>query len=641
MGRGGGLENSHPGAGGLRTTAFVEHLVSHDLGLFSLSDPSAEGELIELPDGTMIEIGADDPALLMRGLAQVGGVELQSDGSYKVTFLDGTTALVDLDQGAVAFSDGSDGQAMTAGALYAALAQRASGAPIDFDPETADKFAALAQAQAALRDNPNDPEALRAFAQAAIAAGEGANALPDNISINDPDVLRRLEGRPMPSEEESNSRLARRLKRARDAVSRAISGPDPSDAAFGLLHQVNEDNEVVLPEKEFAERREAASRLAGGADPSVLIPENKIELENELDEDGNPTGQVKSTGEYYLGLEEQAKMQKLRRALDRGQRFFILRGPPGAGKDTFAEQFSALSQRPYRAFTLGGRVDLSQLKGGDSLREQPVYEERWEPVRDAKGKVKKDKEGEPVLEKKMAHVGSIPVTGEQVGELVKWMKEPSCVVLQEPENQQEDLVQMHQALGDRLGDPNKRFVMIDSSSGTVHRVHPDCTIFITHNAREGQAEIPDATKDRALNLDFDYPPVEQEAERLARAVTNVMKEADDSPGLNREYTADELMPMALVAQQARRAHEDGSVTTGLGFRSTVTSYCELLQSGYDQDEDPVTSMCENLEYLLDRNDYDGDERLQLLRDTIIADQHGRLHDIAKAAEKVAAEHFGS
>lgn len=636
MGRGGteGIAN----AAGLRGGVIQEKETIYNLQMLQQAGLVSDGELLKLAEGQPFELHDGDPAVAMRGLANVEGVELQSDGSYQVTFQDGTTALVDLDIGGVAFQDGSENQTLAAGALYAALGARASGAPLEYDQKSAALFSDLAAARARMLDSPGDPEAFRAFAQAAVQAGQGA--LPGNIEINDPDLMRRAAGEPMPSEEERNVRQASRLRRAQDAVRRALSGPDREQAELGLLYQVDDKNELVLPEQQFAERAEAASRLAGGGDPSILIPENKIKLEKERDENGNPTGQNISVGEYHLGLDEQSKMQKIRRALDRGQRFFILRGPPGTGKDTFAEQFAALSRRPYKAFNLGGRTDLSQMKGGDSLREQPVYQESWEPVRDAKGKIKKDKDGEPVLEQKLVQVGSIPVTGEQVGDLVKWMKEPSCVVLQEPEGQEEDLVQMHQALGDRLGDPTKRFVMIDSSSGTTHRVHPDCTIFISYNARPGQSEIPDATKDRALNMDFEYPPVEQEAARMARAVTNVMKGTQDFPGLNREYTADELMPMAKIARQARQAHEDGSMNTGLGFRESVSSYCELLQSGYDQDEDPVTSMCENLTFLFDRNDYSFDERLQNLRDTVIADQHGALHDIARAAEKVAAKQRG-
>ena len=637
MGRGGSGEN---GLGEMRAAgAATQTEIRYELQLLQSAGLISPGELVHLAGGQAVELQDGDPTLAMRGLAQVEGVELQSDGSYMVTFADGRTALVDLEEGGVAFPDGTESQTLTAGALYAALGARASGAPVDFDPKAASLYSDLAAARARLLDYPNNPDAFRAFAQAAVRAGD--QILPGQIGVNEDDLTRRAEGAPMPTEEERNCGMAANLQRARSLVKRALQGPEPDEAALGLLYQVNEDNEVVLPEQEFAERAEAASRLSGGADPSVLIPESNIKLEPELDEDGNPTGQFVSVGPYYLGLEEQAKMQSMRYDLDLGTRGFIFRGPPGSGKDAFVKEFAALSRRPYKAFNLGGRTDLTQIKGGDSLEPQEVFEERWEEVRDAKGKVKRDKDGEPVMEKKLAKVGVIPVTGEQVGELVKWMKEPSCVVIQEPEGQEEDLVQLHSAIGDNLGDPNRRFVMIDSSSGSTHRVHPDCTIFITYNDREGQAKIPDATQDRTLNMDFEYPPVEQEAERMAQIVTGMLKSNTSHPGLDREYTADELKPMVLVAQEARKAAVEGSVEMGeLGARQTARAYCRLLMHGYDQSEDPVTAMCENLTFLYDRKEYSADERLQMLRDTIIADQHGRLHDIARAAEKVAAENIG-
>lgn len=592
MGRGGndGNENGAVARGNLpETTVELQQLTA--------TDPARVGELVELPDGTKIEIGADDPALLMAGLAEVESVQPQLDATHLVRFADGEEVLVDLPNGAVAFT-GEHSQTRLVAAVHAALAERAASAPEHLE----DEFAALNAARAAFHDNPNGPESYRNYVK--VLAAKGAEELSGEIAVNPTKLRRRLTG------EKEPKKRSRRLRGMQEMISRALEGPNPSEAAYGVLYQVNQQGKVQLPEKEFEERREAAKRLGGLG----LIPEIKIDIEKTED------GEIVSKGEYYFGHQEQELFAEMRNRTAVGERFFIFRGPPGTGKDSAAKQFAALSRRPYIAFNVGPGFDWEQQIGGDGLGPQEIY----------------DDDGNLI--------NVVPTTKQIVGPLSRWAQEPSMIVIQEPEGMENELVRLHSAAGDNVGDPTGRYITINSSAGEERiPVHPDCIIVLTYNSGEEDIRFKPALHDRAGNFDFEYPPAEEEAKRIAQMVTKAMQYQSEAPGLQREFTPEEVMPLVKIAERARNAHQKNPADfVGTpGARQMAKFYCSLLLHGYRKDEDPVITSSSALRYLLPGSEnMSVEERDRKLRETVLSDHYTELHDIGMAAREVGKRDRG-
>jgi MoxR-like ATPase len=584
-----------------------------------------------------------ESANVLHGLASVEGLEPQPDGTFLVRFQDGEEVLVDLSAGSVAFASGDESDIHTAGALYSALAQRALNFPVSSRPEEGEIYKELAEAYAHFQDNPGDPEALRALALAAERCGE--KVLPEDINVNDPNLLRRFQ--PDDSEENQSTldKLSQRWPQASRSIQRILNGPDPSRVGAALLYQVNEDGAAGPPPDIIERNAHAADELAGGqpgdGSGSHLIPRSKIDFD--IDEE---TGELISKGEYYLGPQEQEHFALIRNHMDMNGRFFVLAGPPGTGKDTLAEQFAAQAGMPFKQFNIGPDFDLEQALAGDVVDVETVQFETWVEKRDDKGKVIKGSDGEPEMEKIRVPVGVAPKTRAEDGELSRWLQKPSVVVLDEPEGMDAQMVRLHSIAGDRIESSEGRFITVNSLTGEEKAVHEDCYFFIAYNPGEGDQRFRPALHDRGLNLAFDYYDADVEAEILASEVTNIIGNlgtVDDKGPLAKKWTADDLMPMAEVFVAARDAHltNPTDFPGEVGRRTMARVFTQVLLLGWEGHDDPVETAFATVRHLTHQGGMDSlPDRDKKIRDTISADQHVRLNDIAKWAASQNPDNIG-
>jgi hypothetical protein len=418
-----------------------------------------------------------------------------------------------------------------------------------------------------------------------------------------PDIL------PLPNEIKTSSisdeiKAARlnRWSRRKAALAKASKRGGLDASALGLMHQIQEQTgEVVGPPQADLERRlEAAARLGG----AHLIPDIEVAFDAETGE---------SIGEYECGEQEIVFFDLIRNRLAVGQRAFSFRGPPGTGKDSFARQIAAIRSAPYQAFNIGPTFSFEDAIGSDGLMAERVY--------DDEGKL----------------VGVVSASAQLQGPLARWVQEDAVVVIQEPEGLENEAVRLHSAAGDNVGDPTKRFLTINSSAGEVSvPVHPECLIVFTYNSGEEDVRFKTALHDRMGNFDFEYPDLESESRRWSRMVTKMMAFQQEAPELQRDYTAEEILPMVRVFERARAAHRQNPAdfVDVPGSRQGAYCYCDLLLQGYGGDEAAVDTMTTMLRYLLPGSEImTVEQRDAKIRDVLTADDFQDLNDIAiRAAE---------
>lgn len=589
-------------------------------------------ELVHLSDGSTFPLAEGDPANILHGLALIETIEPQRDGTFLVRFRDGEEALVDLSENSIALASGDDSPIHIAGALYSALAQRALNLPANVRPDISPEYKKLAEAYANFQDSPGDIESLKALALAARDCG--ADVLPDELSVNAPDFLKRLH----PSEEEETSqmdKLAQRWPDVHAGIQKILAGPTPELATSALLYQVNEDGTPKGLSPELAEeRRNAADVLAGGepgdGSGAHLIPRKKADVEQDPE-----TGKIISKGEYYFGPQEQEHFALLRNHMNMNGRFVVMAGPPGTGKDTLAREFAAQAGLPFKQFNIGPDYDIEQALSGDVVGTETVYREEWVKERDDQGKVVLDSDGEPKMRKERVPVGVAPITKTQDGELARWLQQPSVIVIDEPEGMEAQMVRLHSIAGDDVDSADNRFVTVNSLTGEEKPVHPDCFLFLAYNPGEGDQRFRPALHDRGLNLSFDYYDADVEAEILATEVTNIMRSLPvDNHALQKDWTAEELKPMAEVFVAARNAHmtNPADFPGEIGRRGTARAFAQMLLLGYEGHDEPVDTAFATMRWLTRQSgEVDVTQRDKQIRDSISADQHLRLNDIAKAA----------
>jgi MoxR-like ATPase len=438
-----------------------------------------------------------------------------------------------------------------------------------------------------------------------------------------------LEAPPRPSNELPRTRWRRRLliQQTRMAQAGAVAG---CDAPQALLYRLDGEQIYGPTSAELAQRRQAAERLGG----EHLIPECLIAFDDE----------GRSTGDYECGPQEHTFFALIRNRLAVGQRAFAFRGPPGSGKDTFAQQIAAIRLAPCVAFNIGPTYSFEDAIGTDGLRARTVVtEDRLvrQPDREvvlADGSIKVIAGGETLVPGLRTVV---PVSARIEGPLTRAVREDCVVVIQEPEGMENEAVRLHSIAGDRVGDPGHRYLTVNSSEGEIQvPVHPECIVIFTYNSGEEDVRFKTALHDRMGNLDFEYPDLETEARRFANMVTKMMNHQTEAPELRRTYTADEVLPMVRVLERARAAHahypQDFVETPG--SRQGVHCFCDLLLQGYSGDEAPVDTMAVMLQYLLPGSEIMPVEQRQLkIREVLLADEVDALNEIAQQAALVMEE----
>jgi MoxR-like ATPase len=518
----------------------------------------------------------DDQAVL--GLEQVTKTAYHGPDTYKITFEDGTQALVNVADNQIAFDgDGQHTPAQLQAALIAAHAEAARFADIETAP---DSTLLLADTYQQLSDT---NEATRVDALAAVADA-GQTAIVDqggHVSVNAPELRRSLNADEQKAPTSPRLMARRRLQAAKQRLQTAIEvGGGPDAAVRSLLYDVNMAGVDGPTPEEVSEREQAAKALGIG------VPECKIDM----DDEGN------SIGEYELGDAERTKFDIVRNRMALGQRGYIFRGPPGSGKDTFLEQVASIMHMPIQKFNIGPTFSLEDAIGGDGLKTSRV-------------------------ENKDGTVSQSPESAQIEGPLARALRQPVVVVIQEPEGFENEMVRLHSVFGDNVGSPETRYLTFNSSSGEQRLdVHPDAIIAFTFNSGKEDVKFKTALHDRACNLDFEYPEAEDEARRYSKMITRMMtREAieQEAPELAREYTPEEVMPVVRYMETLRAAHMTNPDTfiEMPGSRQGVHCYCDLLLQGYGGDPNPTETLMEPLKYLLRGSDNMAEEeRMRNLRE---------------------------
>lgn len=379
------------------------------------------------------------------------------------------------------------------------------------------------------------------------------------------------------------------------------------------------------PRLEDIAARETSAKALGGVQ---LIPEITIAF----DEYG------RSSGEYECGYQEQMFFALIRNRLAVGQRAFAFRGPPGSGKDTFAQQIAAIRHAPFVAFNIGPNYSFEDAIGTDGLKPQTVVtpdrtvKQPDQRITNADGTVNILQGGDMLVPGAQT---TVPVSAQIEGPLARAVKEDAVVVIQEPEGMENEAVRLHSVAGDRVGDPNHRYLTVNSAGGDLFiPVHPECILIFTYNSGKEDVRFKTALHDRMGNLDFEYPDQEAEARRYARMVSTMMKQQTLAPELARDYLPEELLPMVRVMERARNAHaQDPEDFKDMpGSRQAVHCYCDLLLLGYAGDVDPVETMSSMLCYLLPGSDLMTiEERKLKIREVLTSDERDALMDLSQRA----------
>ena len=151
-----------------------------------------------------------------------------------------------------------------------------------------------------------------------------------------------------------------------------------------------------------------------------------------------------------------------------------------------------------------------------------------------------------------------------------------------------------------------------------------------------------STHNRALNYDFDYPPPEEEAKQLAVKVSKLMNFQDEAPGLQREFTAEEVMPIVSLTRRLRDAHK----TSGDSFidfpdgRQAAYMFNDLMLEAYRDNADAISTMTHALHFLMpgSRNMSPGDREAKMREQ--ISDLFPALNELVQLADKVRKDDEG-
>ena len=550
MGRGPRTENATGTSLGPRSRSGNLQRVPFDT--LGQADAAGTGEIITFAAGGELVLTEGLSSDVARGLADVSKVLTEGPGRYRVEFADGTNALVDLNRGAIAFPEGIEASSsQIQGAYLAALGRNSAFA----DPlQSSDAMLAFADASEQVRDGNYDALSdMVANGSAVLAEQQG------DLLINSPDLQQALSSSGPGDQLTPRQQARRRLEVARDRIDVARQAGDASGAR-SLLYSPNMasdegPSDEGPSDEDRAERRAAAARL--GAE----IPEVKIAF----DEDG------KSCGEFDIDDDLHEKFDVVRNRLAFGQRAFGFRGPPGSGKGEFAGQLAAISEKPLVEFNVGPDFSWEDAISGDGLDVEVVN-------------------GQPVTK-----------TVGRLGTIAQAVQEPCVLVINEAEGMQNEAVRLHSMLGDKIGDPDSRYITLNSVNGSRQvKVHPDCVIVLTYNSGEEDNRFKTAVHDRLCNLDFEYPSEEAEARRVAKIVTRGMQDQEMPEELRREYTPEECLPIVQLTRQLRNAHRTNpeAFVEIPGARQCAHLMADLVQTGYQGGNDPTSTLAQTLGFLL-------------------------------------------
>jgi len=439
-------------------------------------------------------------------------------------------------------------------------------------------------------DGPPSAESLLNFARVAQGQLEADGA---EITIN-PDNLTRLN---QPEQHLSARAQARQhMENFRQMIQRVTqrSEMDGSDrdmrAALALMFHPNAEGELPALAEALAQGI-PAEHLKAAEDLGCPIPELKIHF----DEEGV------SDGDFEVGAGEKERIDLVRNALGYGDRSFAFRGPPGSGKGEFASQIAAILRCPFVPINVGPSNDLEQNIGGDGLRAQTIT--TMEPVLDGSGKpIMKTATGpdgqpllnpetkEPILEPMTVERQTVVTVSKTIyGPLTEAAKRPCIIEIQEPEGMEQEAIRLHSMLGEKVGEPDRRYLNINSSAAGTELtvpVHKDAIIIFTYNPGQEDVKLKQATHDRCVNLDFDYPTKEAECRRLAKIVNRVLRDESNTvpDELRIGLKPEELEPFVGIVDKMRNAaKEDAGFIEEPGSRTAARLCLQLMHQAFGDD----------------------------------------------------------
>jgi hypothetical protein len=477
----------------------------------------AAGEVISLTGGALIVDEQTDP-MIARGLTKVMSVTQRPDGLYFVRFHDGTRALVDLEGNRVAFSDGTS---VKDERLYGALARLAVSSSFD----ERDQEAAIRSAKMGLYlDDPSKPSHLRA---ATLAAEEALRGMEGTLTLNDKELQAQFGDNDVPAPSRPLNlplraplgELAFELAAARAQVEETLAesgeeGPDSENMTQlkGMVFGWKDENE-------------AAAQL------NPILIEMGQQAAEALDE---PIVDDAFIDDLYLNETFTQTLGSMFERYALGQRTFGLMGKQGTGKDTVIKAAAALLKRPMITLNGGKNVQLAEWMGGEALIPHEV--------RDDDGKL----------------VAAFNITAVQYGKLARALQQPSVVHVSEIRGMEDQLLSGHDWMGSGVGaEASNRFFTINSPHGTeTIEVNPECMICFSWNPDLDDWRPHPATMRRMGLFCFDPLSKEEEAERLAAMVNNMLEQNISFPEFHgKHFTQKDLIPIADFYQRFIQAVE--------------------------------------------------------------------------------------
>jgi MoxR-like ATPase len=544
---------------------------------------------LDLLDGGHIapvtyEIQDGDPVAGIRGLANVRQVAQQPSGLYRVTMRDGESAVVDLEALSVAHSLGENATTADAlGALYAAMGQEAMYAtdpsttsPSDPRAALGDAFSAFIEGEGALTG-----DILRHLAQMAQVALEQRGS---DVTLNPPALSGAVASSPAVSarqaQRESMAAWRGQIQRVREWAQGA--GEDARLAVAQALFLPVVDGRPQMAGGATLEECQQAAEELGCPIPELLI---EYDIDSET-----------SVGEFEIGASEKERIDIIRNAISAGDRAFSFRGPPGSGKGEMTRQIAAVLHRPWVPINVGPSSDLEQNIGGDGLRAGVVeYDEAL--INPTTGEIVLDGKGDPVIIKRK----TVATASEMLmGPLAEAVSRPCVVEIMEPEGMEQEAIRLHSTLGEKFGEPGARYLNINSSAAGRNitiPVHPDCIIVFTYNPGIEDVKLKQATHDRCVNLDFDYPTTDAEARRLARMVNRVLNDPDNqipdgteddvvrpTNGLREDLDPKVLEPFVKAGEKLRNAARvNPAFIEAPGARTMARMVVQMMMQAYQGD----------------------------------------------------------
>jgi hypothetical protein len=226
---------------------------------------------------------------------------------------------------------------------------------------------------------------------------------------------------------------------------------------------------------------------------------------------------------------------------------------------------------------MGPRYDISDALGGEGLGPVNTY----------------DEEGNLT--------GTVMGSKRIVGSLSEAAQHRCAYVMTEIEGMEDDLVRLNTLFGSRVGEPEKRTVSAGSISDDDEIVpNEDFIVFITYNPGENDIKLPSSVANRALNISFEYAPLEEESKIVAKMASKVMERQEAMPKLQREVEAEEIAPVVKLVRRLRDLHLTNPETFKdmPDMRQAAHIYHDLLYLGAVGHPDPISAVSKTLDHLL-------------------------------------------